>query len=132
MHRLLVVDDEIDVCDFVRNFFEERGFKVFTALNGTEAVSIVQREHPELILLDIKMKGIDGLAALRQIREVDPNCKVIMVTALEEQDKMDEAKACGAIGYITKPLMLEYLEAAVMNNISMTDSNDEIRNRNDI
>ena len=114
MYKLLVVDDEIDICDFVKNFFEERGFRVFTALNGTEAVSIVQRERPDIILLDIKMKGMDGLVALRHIREVQNDAKVIMVTALEDQEHMDEAFKNGAISYITKPLVLEDLEATVM------------------
>src|SRR3989338_521487 len=116
MYKLLVVDDEIDICDFVKNFFEERGFKVLTALNGQEAVSIVQKEAPGLILLDIKMKGIDGIATLRQIKEVCPGCKVIMVTALDEKDKMEDAQKYGAMGYITKPLLLDSLEATVMQH----------------
>lgn len=117
MHKLLVVDDEIDICDFVKNFFEERGFRVFTALNGTEAVSITQNERPDITLLDIKMKGMDGLITLRHIREVQNDAKVIMVTALEDQDKMDEAHKNGAIGYITKPLMLDSLEATVFKTL---------------
>lgn len=71
MYKLLVVDDEHDVCDFVRAFFKERGFHVFTALNGDEALSIAKREKPELVLLDVKMKGMDGLAVLKHIRELD-------------------------------------------------------------
>jgi len=117
MQKLLVVDDEIDVCDFVKNFFEDRGFKVLYALNGTEAVSIVQRERPDLILLDIKMKGIDGIAALRQIREAFNAAKVIMVTALDDQDKVQESYKYGAMDYITKPLILENLEETVAKHL---------------
>lgn len=113
MHKLLVVDDEIDICDFVKNFFEERGVTVLVALNGAEAISLAQRDKPDVILLDIKMQGIDGLATLRQIRETQPEAKIVMVTALEDQDKIDEAYKCGAIGYITKPLILENLEEVV-------------------
>ncbi len=122
MRKILVVDDEIDVCDFVKTFFEERGFRVFTALNGAEAVSIVQRDKPDVILLDIKMKGMDGLATLHQIKEVDRDSKVIMVTALEDQDKMEEAYKCGAIDYITKPLVLDYLESAVLKALGLSNS----------
>jgi DNA-binding NtrC family response regulator len=126
MHKILVVDDEIDVCDFVKNFFEERGVKVFTALNGAEAVSVVQRERPNLILLDIKMKGMDGLATLRQIKELDKDAKVIMVTALEDQDKMEEAYKLGAVDYITKPLILDYLEEAVAKCLGIINNHTRI------
>ena len=117
MHKLLVVDDENDVCDFVKNFFKDRGFQVFTALNGEEAISITKKEKPNLVLLDIKMKGMDGLAALKHIREIDKAIKIIMVTALEDRDKMNEAYKLGACDYITKPLVLEYLEQAVLKNL---------------
>lgn len=117
MHKLLVVDDENDICDFVQNFFKDRGFHVFTALNGEEALSIVKKERPEMVLLDIKMKGMDGVATLKHIKEVDKAIKVIMVTALEDQDKMNEAYKLGACDYITKPLVLDYLEQAVLKNL---------------
>lgn len=113
MHKLLVVDDEHDICDFVKNFFNDRGFQVFTALNGEEAISITKKEKPELVLLDIKMQGMDGIAVLKHLKEIDRNLKVIMVTALEDQDKMNEASRLGACDYITKPLMLDHLEQAV-------------------
>ena len=117
MHKLLVVDDETDICDFVKTFFKDRGFHVFTALNGEEALSVVKKERPDLVLLDIKMKGMDGLAALKHIKELDRSIKIIMVTALEDQDKMREAYKLGACDYITKPLILDYLEQAVLKNL---------------
>ena len=117
MHKLLVVDDENDICDFVKTFFKDRGFHVFTALNGEDALSMAKKDRPDLILLDIKMKGMDGLAALKHIKEWDKSIKVIMVTALEDQDKMHEAYKLGACDYITKPLILDYLEQTVLKNL---------------
>ena len=116
MTRILVVDDEIDVCDFVKNFFEERNFQVYTALNGNDAIRIVRKDKPELILLDVRMKGMDGIETLKKIREVDKKVKVVMVTAVVDQDIMDQASKLGASKYITKPLILEELEAAVLAN----------------
>lgn len=113
MHKILVVDDERDICDFVKNFFQERGYNVLTAMNGEQALNIAKKERPELILLDIKMKGMDGIATLRHIKEWNRNQKVIMVTALEDQEKIDEACKLGASEYITKPLVLDYLEQTV-------------------
>lgn len=119
MHKILVVDDEHDICDFVQTFFKDRGFQVFIALNGDEAISITKREKPELVLLDIKMKGMDGLAVLKHIKDLDRSIKIIMVTALEDQDKMHEAYKLGAVDYITKPLVLDYLEEAVGRNLKV-------------
>ena len=116
MIKILVVDDEIDVCDFVKNFFEERNFQVYTALNGNDAIRIVRKDKPELILLDVRMKGMDGIETLKKIREVDKKVKVVMVTAVVDQDIMDQASKLGASKYITKPLILEELEAAVLAN----------------
>jgi len=113
MRKLLIVDDEHDICDFVKNFFQERGYQVFAALNGEEALSIAKKENPELILLDIKMKGMDGIATLKHLKEANKAACVIMVTALEDQDKMNEACRLGACDYITKPLVLDNLERTV-------------------
>ena len=117
MKKLLVVDDEHDICDFVQGFFQERGYDVLTALSGEDALVIVKEEKPDLVLLDIKMKGMDGIAALKHIRDIDKNVKVVMVTALEEQERMDEACRLGACEYITKPLVLDNLEHAVEKNL---------------
>lgn len=113
MEKILVVDDEHDICDFVRNFFQERGYDVLTALNGEEALAIAKTERPAIVLLDVRMKGMDGVATLKHLKELDKAMKVIMVTALEDQEKMDECCRLGACDYITKPLELDYLEEVV-------------------
>ena len=117
MYKLLVVDDESDICDFVKSFFKDRGFQVSSASNGEDAISVAKKEKPDLVLLDIKMKGMDGMAVLKHIKDIDKNIKIIMVTALEDQDKMHEAYKLGASDYITKPLILDYLEQAVLRNL---------------
>lgn len=116
MPKLLVVDDEHEICDFVKHFFSERGCAVETASSGEEALAIAKKNRPDLVLLDIKMNGMDGIAVLKHIRNMDKTIKVIMVTALEDQDKMDEACRLGACEYITKPLMLDILEHLVEKN----------------
>ena len=119
MRKILVVDDENDICDFVKTFFRDRGFQVFTALSGEDALMITKKERPDLILLDIKMKNMDGLAVLKHIKELDKTIKIIMVTALDDQEKMREAYKLGAIDYITKPLALDYLEETVGRNLKI-------------
>ena len=114
MRKILVVDDEIDICDFVKTFFEERDFKMFTALSGDEAIKILKREKPDIILLDIKMKGMDGIETLKKIRGIDKSVKVIMVSGVEDRDRMEAARKLGASKYITKPLVLEELISTVI------------------
>ena len=116
--RIMVVDDEMDVCNFVKSFFETRGFSVIAALNGDEAMAKLDREKPDLILLDVMMRrGKEGLEYLPKIKAAMPSAKVIMVTGMEDQDAVEEAKKLGAEDYITKPLVLEYLENTVLEKV---------------
>ena len=117
MKKLLVVDDETEICDFLKAFFEERDFQVQTAHSGEAALLAVEKEKPHVVLLDIHMPGMDGMNALRQLKSRYPSLKVIMVTALETRDKIEEAIRLGADNYITKPLSLEYLEKDVQDKI---------------
>lgn len=118
MNKLLVVDDEHEICEFLKAFFEERSFNVTTVSNGELALTEVDRVRPQVVLLDIHMPGLDGMNVLRQIKQKYPQMKVIMVTALETRDKIEEAMRYGADNYITKPLSLEYLEKDVQEKIS--------------
>ena len=114
MMKLLVVDDEEDICDFVRNFFKERNFDVSIAHNGRSAVETVRDESPEIVLLDLKMPVMGGIEALKEIKTINTQCKVIIVTAMEDIETVEEAKKIGAVDFITKPLLLEQLERTVL------------------
>ncbi|MDP8299850.1 MAG: response regulator [Candidatus Tantalella remota] len=114
MVKLLVVDDEVEICDFVKNFFKERDFEVFVAYDGKEALGIIEARNPDIVLLDVKMPEMDGIETLKAIRKHNSSAKVIMVTAVEDAEKAEEAKSHGAIEYITKPLLLEQLERTVL------------------
>jgi len=118
MKKLLLVDDEVEICEFLKTFFVDRGYDVRTAHSGQGAIDSVNEDPPQLVLLDIQMPGMDGIQALKAIKEAHPSLKVIMVTAVETQDKIEEAMRHGADNYITKPLSLEYLEKDVQEKIS--------------
>ena len=117
--KLLIVDDEVEICEFLKSFFEDRDFKVAVAHDGIQALEQVTRFQPEVVLLDIQMPGMDGLQTLKKIKSVYPKVKVIMVTAVETQEKIEEAMRLGADNYITKPLSLEYLEKDVQDKIDL-------------
>lgn len=118
MKKILVVDDESEICDFLKAFFEDRDFEVRTANSGEEAVQEVEKNKPQLVLLDVHMPGMDGMSVLRKIKQSYPDIKVIMVTALETREKIEEAMRLGADNYITKPLSLEYLEKDVKEKVA--------------
>ncbi len=115
--KLLIVDDEVEICDFLKSFFEERNFEVKTASSGQAALTTAEQFKPNVMLLDIKMPGMDGIQVLAQVKKKYPRTKVIMVTALETRDKIEECLRLGADNYITKPLSLEYLENDVREKI---------------
>ncbi|MDD5217404.1 MAG: response regulator [Candidatus Omnitrophica bacterium] len=117
MRKMLIVDDESEICEFLKLFFEERNFDVNTAYSGEEALESAKKFKPDVILLDIHMPGMDGITVLKHIKEADSKVKVIMVTALETREKIEAAMRLGADNYITKPLSLEYLERDVQEKV---------------
>jgi DNA-binding response OmpR family regulator len=119
MPKLLIVDDEVDVREFAANFFRKRKIDVTIAGDGEEALTAISNDAPDLVLLDIKMIGLDGVQTLKRIRKFDTNLKVIMVTGkkAEEDAAYDVCKALGALEYIHKPLQLEELEQVVFKHL---------------
>lgn len=117
MARLLIVDDEADVREFAANFFRKRKIEVLTATDGQEALQIIESQSPSLILLDIKMQGLDGIETLRRIREKNKDVKVIMVSGKNSEEDMQKCKSYGALNYIHKPLILEELEKVVLSEL---------------
>jgi DNA-binding response OmpR family regulator len=119
MPRLLIVDDENDVREFAANFFRKRKIDVATASSGEEALTLLQSEKPDLILLDVKMQGMDGIETLRRIRQLDKDMKVIMVTGKkpEEENCGGRCSEYGALDYINKPLELDELENVVLKHL---------------
>ena len=117
MPKLLVVDDESDIREFARNFFKRRGVEVFTASGGNEALLIIDKEKPQLVLLDVRMEEMTGIEVLRKIREKNYPVKVIMVTGVEEEGTVNEARNLGVIGYVHKPLILDELEKVVLKEL---------------
>ena len=115
MPKLLIVDDELDVREFAANFFRKRKFDVITASSGQEALDLFEKQKTNLILLDIKMQGEDGIEVLRKIRERDKAIPVIMVTGKEpdEDEAFKRCKELGVMEYIHKPLELDELERLV-------------------
>ncbi len=116
--KLLVVDDEMDVCNFVKSFFQMRGLSVATALNGDEALAALDKEKPDVVILDIMMRTEnEGLEYLPRIKAALPTANILVVTGVEDEKVIQTAKSLGACGTIQKPLVLEYLETTVFDKV---------------
>ena len=113
LKKVLIVDDEPDFCDALRDFLRIRGFGVAIALSGEEALLAYMQEKPDVVLLDIRMPGMDGLETLRELKVLDQGANVIMVTAIEDDEIVMRATAEGALDYIIKPVDRYYLVQAL-------------------
>ena len=111
---ILIVDDEPELLYTLKDFLEARGCSVITATSGEAAlIQLNQCEEPSLVLLDVKLGGMDGLITLKKIKEQHPNLPVIMATAVEDQELMGQAFALGAYEYLTKPYNLAALQGVL-------------------
>jgi DNA-binding NtrC family response regulator len=106
---ILAVDDEQNLLELLITVLGKRGFKVKTALNGIEALKLLDQESFQLALLDLKMGPLNGVQLLKQIKDRQPVVKVIMMTAYPTSDTRMQASANGASAYLTKPVDLQKL-----------------------
>jgi two-component system response regulator (stage 0 sporulation protein F) len=111
--KLLIVDDQIGIRILLLEVFSTEGYDTFQAANGRVALDIVITHRPDLVLLDMKIPGMDGLEILKQIKEYDRGIKVIMMTAYGELDMIKEATDLGALMHFTKPFDIDEMRLAV-------------------
>lgn len=119
MARILIVDDEPNICSFLEWYLKEKGHTVLTASNGEDAINIVKDERPHIVLLDINMPKMDGITTLKKIKEIDKEIGVIMITAAMDEETGKKALNLGADDYITKPIDFNYLDNVLMVKITM-------------
>ncbi len=117
MARLMIVDDELDVREYLKNFFKRRKIDVDTAESGEEAIDKVKEQKCDLMLLDVRMTGIDGVETLRRIRGDGNLMQVIMVTGVEDSATLASLKDLNVAACIHKPLILEELEKEVLSRL---------------
>ncbi|MCG3115561.1 MAG: sigma-54 dependent transcriptional regulator [Candidatus Manganitrophus sp. SA1] len=126
MKKILVIDDEISVQESFRNFLKREYALVF-ASDGEEGVRRFQEAFPDLILLDLIMPRMDGMAALKRIREADEKIPIIMLTATRTIKTAVEAIKAGADDYLTKPFDLEELKWLLAKTLSNRDLEKEVQ-----
>jgi len=121
MKTILVVDDEPKIVDLARDYLEYAGFAVRTAGDGPAALDAVQRHHPDLVVLDLGLPGLDGLDVTRRLRH-DSNLPVIMLTARDDELDKLLGLELGADDYLTKPFSPRELVARVRAVLRRADA----------
>src|SRR5262245_25694565 len=111
--RVLVVDDEPSVADVCREFLSSEGYDVTVAASGEEALRLIPRLQPDVILTDINLPGVSGLEVMRQARSADPDACIIVVTGYASTPSAIDALRQGAYDYVTKPFDLEAVQKIV-------------------
>lgn len=106
---ILAVDDEQNLLELLITVLGKRGFKVKTAVNGIEALRLLDQETFQLALLDLKMGPVNGVQLLKEIKDRRPIMKVIMMTAYPTSETRTQASANGASAYLTKPVDIQKL-----------------------
>jgi len=115
--HILWTDDEIDLLKPYILFLEEKNYRVTTAANGSDAISLVETHDFDLIFLDENMPGISGLETLEQIKGIKPSIPVVMITKSEEEDIMDEALGGKISDYLIKPVNPKQILLTIKKNI---------------
>ncbi len=117
--RILIVDDSTTNIFLLENLLQGEGFQVYTALTGRDALNLVTKKNPDIVLLDIMMPEMSGYDVLKNIlyNMQDKNTKVIMVTAKSAQEDIDKATEFGAVDYVTKPIDTELILSKIRKHL---------------
>jgi two-component system nitrogen regulation response regulator NtrX len=124
---VLIVDDEPSILQSLSGLLSDEGFDVLTASNGYEALKLIDRESPDLVLLDIWMPGIDGIETLQEIKKDNPFIQVIIITGHGTIETAVKATKSGAFDFIEKPLSIDKVIVAINNSLNFRRLEEENR-----
>jgi DNA-binding response OmpR family regulator len=107
--KILIIDDELEICKMVTEFLFAAGYAASYALNGPDGLAMIKKDLPSLVLLDIGMPGMDGIEVMRLIREQFPTLLVVVLTGHKDAETVKKMGVLGVSEYLTKPIHLETL-----------------------
>jgi len=123
--KILIVDDEENVRYSFRKLYRGPEYQVFESGNGLEALSVIKKEKPDLVLMDIEMPGLSGLEAIRRVKDMYPQLPVIIITAFGTTERVIAAMKYGAFEYLEKPFDVDRLRAVISEALEMKRMSDE-------
>ncbi|MFZ3158415.1 MAG: sigma-54 dependent transcriptional regulator [Smithella sp.] len=126
MPSILVIDDDASIAETLDLYLTEEGYKVHTALTGTEGLNKYVQEQPDVVILDIRLPDIDGFTVLEDLKEENENVKVIMITAFHDMETTINAMKSGAFDYIHKPVNVDELDLAIKKALKSLEMEKKI------
>ncbi|MCF8024394.1 MAG: response regulator [Desulfobacteraceae bacterium] len=123
--RILLVDDEKDFVDTLSQRMQMRDLSADVALNGEEALELLNRESPDVMVLDLRMPGVDGMEVLKRVKNEHPNVQVIMLTGQGTEKDELEARRLGAFDYLEKPVDIETLVSRIRSGVLLVVGNED-------
>lgn len=116
--KVLIVDDQFGIRILLNEVFQKEGYQTFQAANGVQALEILTKNKPDIVLLDMKIPGMDGIEILKRMKKLNQDIRVIIMTAYGELDMIQEAKDLGALTHFAKPFDIDDLRDAVKKYIA--------------
>ena len=113
MSKILVIDDEPGIRDLLDTLLRRKGYDVVLAESGQKGLDLFRRERPDVVVLDLKMPGMDGLTVLQQVRSLNPKQPVIILTGAGTAEVEQQARALGVTEYVEKEFSLHRLGDAL-------------------
>ncbi|HKO30584.1 MAG TPA: response regulator [Nitrospiraceae bacterium] len=120
MAKILVIDDEPGIRDLLDTLLSRKGYDVILAEGGQKGLEIFRRARPDVVVLDLKMPGIDGLTVLQQVRSLNPNQPVIILTGAATPESEQQVRALGVKEYVEKQFSLNLLGDALKRELMHT------------
>jgi len=115
--KVLIVDDQFGIRLLLDEVLKKEGYETFQAANGVQAIEITKNHAPDLVLLDMKIPGMDGIEILKRLKEYDQDIAVIIMTAYGELDMIQQAKNLGALAHFAKPFDIDDIRTIVKDHL---------------
>ena len=120
--KILIVDDQFGIRILLNEVLQKEGYDTYQAANGLQALEVLNDHVPDLVLLDMKIPGMDGIEILKRMKVLQPDIKVIIMTAYGELDMIQEAMDLGAITHFAKPFDIDDIRKAVAKHLKTSSS----------
>lgn len=123
--KILIADDEESVRYSFKKLFRDPAYEIIEAVNGLDALSVIKKEKPDLVLMDIEMPGMSGLDAIQRVKTMNPQLPVIIITAFGTTERVIGAMKYGAFDYLEKPFDVDRLKAVITEALEMQRMTEE-------
>ncbi|WP_100332496.1 response regulator [Bacillus xiapuensis] len=116
--KILIVDDQFGIRILLNEVLQKEGYETYQAANGVKALELADEHSPDLVLLDMKIPGMDGIEILKRMKQKNSDIRVIIMTAYGELDMIQEARNLGALTHFAKPFDIDDIRETVKHYIT--------------